>query len=134
MQSRRLAPLVGIVACLAAVALVIAPYLVVDSLSVATYYDAAILGPWLVALFGLVTTIVLLAGAQDRTAPATVAGASLVFGTVMVLIAAVWALSVPQDLVAQLGRVDALAYHRWALLAVSAVVPASAAWYAAETL
>jgi hypothetical protein len=134
MQGRRLAPLAGIVACLAAVALVVAPYLVVDSLAVGTYYDAAVLGPWLVALFGVVAAIVLLAGVQGRTDDATVAGASLVFGVVMVLIAAIWAFSVPEGLVEQLGQVEALAYHRWALLAVSLFVPASAAWYAAETL
>lgn len=134
MQGRRLAPIAGIVASLAPVGLVVAPYFVVDSLAVGTYYDVTVLGPWLVALFGVVTVIVLLAGVQDRTAPATVAGASLVFGTVMVLIAAIWALSVPEGLVEQLGTVEALTYHRWALLVVSSLVPASAAWYAAETL
>lgn len=134
MQGRGLAPLVGIVASLAAIGLVVAPYFVVDSLSVGTYYGTAILGPWVVALFGVVAAIVLLAGVQKRTDPATVAGASLVFGTAMVLIAAIWALSVPGELVFQLGQVEALSYHRWALVGVSAVVPASAAWYAAETL
>lgn len=134
MQNRRLAPLVGITASLVAVALVLAPYFVVDSLSVSTYYGAAILGPWLVALFGLVTIIALLSGIQGRTDDATVAGASLVFGTVMVLVAAIWALSVPEGLVEQLGQVEMLSYHRWALLVVSAIVPVSAAWYAAESL
>lgn len=134
MQNRQLAPLVGIAASLVAFALVLAPYLVVDSLAVGTYYDAAILGPWLIALFGLVTIIALLAGVQGRTDDATVAGASLVFGTVMVLIAAIWAISVPEGLVEQLGQVEALSYHRWALLIVAAIVPVSAAWYTAESL
>lgn len=134
MQGRRLAPLVGIVASMAAVGLVVAPYLVVDSLSVGTYYDAAVLGPWLVALFGVVAIVVLLAGVQGRTDDATVAGAAVVFGATMALIAAIWAISVPAGLVEQLGEVEALAYHRWAVLAVSVLVAASAAWYAAEAL
>ena len=134
MQHRQVAPLVGIVASLAAIALVLAPYLVVDSLSVGTYYGAAIVGPWLVALFGLVAIIALLAGVQDRTDDATVAGAALVFGIVMVLVTAIWAFSVPQGMVEQLGQVEALSYHRWALLVVSLFVPASAGWYAAESL
>ena len=134
MQNRRLAPLVGIAASLVAVALVLAPYLVVNSLSVTTYYGTAILGPWLIALFGLVTTIALLAGVQGRTDDATVAGASLVFGTVMVLVAAIWAFSVPEGLVEGLGQVEMLSYHRWALLVITAVVPVSAAWYASESI
>lgn len=134
MQTRRLAPLVGILASLAAVGLVLAPYFLVDSLSVATYYGAAILGPWLVAMFALLASIALLAGYQNRTDDATVAGASLVFGTVMVLVAAIWAFSIPDGLVEGLGQAETLSYHRWALLAVTVVVPASAAWYAKETL
>ena len=134
MQGRRLAPTAGIAACLLVVGLVVAPYLVLDSLTVETYYDATIVGPWLVALFAFVTIIALLAGIQDRTDHATVAGASLVLGLVMLLIAIWWSVSVPDGLVEQLGEVEVLAYHRWALVLAAMFVPASAGWYASESM
>lgn len=134
MEGRRLAPLLGIAGCLAVVGIVLAPYLVADTLAVATYYDTLAIGPWFVALFALVTIIALLAGRQGRTDPVTVAGASLVFGLSMVLVATAWALSVPTGLVEQLSTAELLDYHRWALVFASLIVALSSAWYAADLL
>ena len=141
MDSRRAAPAAGIVASLAFVALLAVPYLVVeDASAVGSYYGAGALTPWAAGLMALVAVVVFAAGREDRTAPDTAAGAAVGLGAVVLLVTAVWALTVPADVPLQLTTDDPLVgplttgtvveYHRWALAAAGVLPLAAAAWYA----
>lgn len=141
MDSRRAAPTFGIVASLLVVVAVVVPYLVVeDAAAVATYYGAGALTPFAAAMMALVAVIVFAAGREDRTEPETAAGAAVGLGVVGLLVAVVWAVTVPADVPLQLTTdrpilgplttATVIEYHRWAL-ALAAVLPfAAAAWYA----
>lgn len=130
MDDRRLAPTVGIVGCLAVFALLAVPYLLVDASAVGVYYDAGALNPLLAGLLAVVALVVFAAGRQGRSDAALSAGTGLAFGLVAAVIAAVWAFTVPVDVVYQLSTAAALAYHRWALVLAAALVPLGGAWYA----
>lgn len=131
MEATRLAPTVGIVASLAVIVVLAAPFALVEQPSaVGTYYAGGDVNPLVVGVFGLVAVIVFAAGREERSSPPLVAGATLVLGAFMVVLAALWALSVPESLVTQLSTATILQYHRGALVATSAVVPLSAGWYA----
>jgi hypothetical protein len=130
MEVARLAPTVGIAACLAVLAGFVVPYLFVDPAAVGTYYAAGAFNALFGGLFALVGTLVFAAGRQDRTDPALAAGAALVVGLFLVGLLAVWAASVPVSLVLGLGTNTLAEYHRWILVAVALAVPAAAGWYA----
>lgn len=136
MDDVRAAPTAGIVACLLVLAVLALPYLLVErGAGVGAYYAAGVVPPFVVGLFALVCVIVFAAGREERSDPALVAGASLAFGLFTVLVSALWAATVPESVVLQLGEVSGLAAtlleaHRYLLVAVGAAVPASAAWYA----
>lgn len=123
MDGLRLAPLVGIVGCLAVLAALVAPYLTADG-AVGTYYGSGVVNPLVGGLLALVTIIVLAAGREGRTDPGLAAGAGLVFGLFVLLIALSWGLTVRLDTVA-LPR-----WHRWATVALAAVTPLASLWYA----
>lgn len=129
------APTAGIVACLLVLTVLAAPYLLVEASGVGTYYAAGAVTPLVAALFALVGIIVFAAGREERSDPPLVAGAALVFGTFLVLVCGIWAATVPGGLVLQLGEVTGagatfLEWHRWLLVAIAAVVPLAAGWYA----
>jgi hypothetical protein len=131
MEATRLAPTVGIVASLLVLAVLAAPYaLIEEGTAVTTYYDAGALNPLVVGLFALVAMLVLAAGRQGRSSPDVVAGSALVLGAFMFVIAALWALTVPEELVQQLTTETVIQYHRGTLVLVTLVVPLSAGWYA----
>lgn len=131
MQGTRLAPTVGIVASLAVLAVLAAPYLIVEGGSgVATYYDAGAGNPLILGLFAAVAIIVFAAGRQERSPPDLVAGATLTLGLFMTGLATLWAVTVPQSLVTQLTTEVILGYHRGALVVATLGVPLAAAWYA----
>jgi len=131
MEAARLAPTLGIVACLAVLAGLAAPFLLVsDPGAVATYYGIGSLNPLFAGLFALVGVVVFAAGRQGRADPALAAGAGLVLGLFGAAVAVIWAASVPLALVFQLGTDTLIEYHRIALAAVALIVPAAAGWYA----
>ncbi|MFC7155355.1 hypothetical protein ACFQPA_07790 [Halomarina halobia] len=131
MDDTRLAPAVGTAACLAVVAVLALPYLIVDSATaVGTYYARGVIDPQFAGLFALVCVIVFAAGRAGRSDPALAAGAALVFGLFVLLLCLLWALTVPTELVFSLTRETTIEYHRHLLVAVAALVPASALWYA----
>lgn len=136
MDDVRAAPTAGIVACLLVLAVLALPYLLVErGAGVGAYYAAGVVPPFVAGLFALVCVIVFAAGREERSDPALVAGASLAFGLFTVFISALWAVTVPESVVLQLGEVSDLAAtllvaHRYLLVVASAGVPASAAWYA----
>lgn len=125
-------PTAGIVASVVTVLVVFVPFAVLSSAEISglqTYYGHGIVGPWPVAMLGLLSIVAFAAGRQERTDPVTIAGATTVFGVAAAAIALYWALAVPSDLVQQLGTAAWLGYHRW-LLAVAAVgIVTSALWY-----
>lgn len=136
MDDVRAAPTAGIVACTLVLAVLALPYLLVGpGAGVGTYYAAGVVTPFAAGLFALVCTIVFAAGREERSDPALVAGASLAFGVFALLVSALWAATVPESVVLQLGEVtDSVATlleaHRYLLVVASAGVAASAAWYA----
>lgn len=134
MEPDRLPPAVGVAASVAVLALVVAPYLVVSTSGMSVYYDGPLGGPVVVGLFASVTVIAFAAGYANRSPPETVAGATLALGLVMVVLGSLWAFTVPAESIGGFSSNALLTYHRWAFLAATLVVPASAAWYANETL
>lgn len=124
MDDLRLAPTLGIVACLAVLAVLGVPYVLADSAAdVGTYYGTGAINPLLAGLFALVGIIIFAAGREGRTDPGLAAGVMLTLGVFIVLINLAWALT---------ARVDVVAIqesYRWLLTGVSLGVPASAAWF-----
>lgn len=131
MEARTLAPTVGLVGCLVVVALLVAPYAVVGPPSaVTTYYDAGAITPFAAGLLAVVGVVVFAAARAERSDPALTAGAALVFGGFVAVIALLWAATVPRSVVTQLSTSTLIEYHRFALALASLLVPAGAAWYA----
>lgn len=141
MESRRVAPTLGIVASLGVVVLLVVPYLLVEeSTNVAAYYDGGVITPWAAGLMALAAVIIFAAGLKNRTDPETAAGAGVGLGFVVLLVVLLWAITAPETisgvnrtrqlfgpLLTMGGFADV---HRWVLLAVSALVPAAGVWYA----
>lgn len=142
MERRRAAPTLGVVACACFLCLLLVPYLLVDDPGgVSTYYTAGTLTPWASGMMALVAIVVFAAGREDRTAPETAAGAGLGFGVVILLITALWAVTLPAGVPLQLTTDEPLVgallttgtvleYHRWALTLVGGLPAVAGAWYA----
>lgn len=131
MDQLRLVPTVGIVASIAVLGVLAAPYALVEqSSAVGAYFAAGSINPFVIGLFAAVAVIVFAAGREGRSPPDLVAGATLVLGLFMTALAAVWAATVPQSMVTQLSTSAVLGYHRGALVVATLCVPAAAAWYA----
>ncbi|WP_254537562.1 DUF7548 family protein [Halomarina litorea] len=134
MERTRLAPTVGIAACLALVVVLVVPFALVRTPgAVATYYSSGAVNPLFAGLFALVAVIVFAAGREDRSDPALAAGAALVFGLFIVAFCVVWLASGPTEVILSLdetGLVQTLQYHPYVVTLVSLFVPAAAAWYA----
>jgi len=124
-RSRRIAPLVGIVACLLVLGVLAVPYALTDAATVRLYYDSGLLHPLVAGLLATISIVVFAAGRQKRTDPELAAGVTLTFGLFIALLALAWALTVRLDVAG-----PELAEHRWGLVAVSLGVPGAAAWYA----
>ena len=130
MNASRVAPVVGVVGCLAVLVALVVPYLTTEAGAAGTYYATGAINPLIGGLFAAVAVVVSAAGRAGRTDPATAAGVALVFGIVVALVSLVWALTVPEAVVFQLSTDSALEYHRWVLALCSLMIPVSGAWYA----
>lgn len=122
MQHDRVAPLVGIVGCLAVLAVLAYPYLAIEGTG--AYYGSGVVNPLVAGFLALPTIVVLAAGREGRTDPDFAAGVAVVFGLAILALLALWAATV---------RIDAVLIdpnHRWLAVAVSLLVPAGAAWFA----
>jgi hypothetical protein len=86
--------------------------------------------PLVGGLLALVTIIVLAAGREERTDPALAAGVGLTVGLFVLVLSTLWAATVPMDVVVGMSTNTLVEYHRFALVAVAAVIPVSGAWYA----
>jgi len=123
MEQVRLAPLVGIVGCLAVLGALGYPYLASDG-GVGAYYGSGIVNPLIAGLLALVTVIILAAGREGRTDPGFAAGSGLIFGVFIVLILLGWGLTARVDAVLLSGS------HRWVATAAGLVVPVASLWFA----
>lgn len=123
----------GIAACLAVLVAVIAPYIVLPedaATGLAFYYDVGFFGPRLVGVFAAVAVVVLGAGLGGRSDPATIAGAVLVITLFMTVMSVEWVLALSPGDVTGITTQDWLAYHRWFVLAFSALSAVAAGLYA----
>ncbi|TSD14320.1 hypothetical protein DP107_08715 [Haloglomus irregulare] len=128
MKGTKTAPTAGIVGCLLVLAVLVWPYLQEPASVVSAYYGSGAVTPLAAGLLAFVSVIVFAAGREERSDPALVAGAVLVFGGFVAVTGVLFALTARVD---ALGGASALlTYQRW-LLATAGLVPlASAGWYA----
>ncbi|MFW6017768.1 MAG: DUF7548 family protein [Halapricum sp.] len=124
-NSRRVAPLAGVVACLLVVGALAVPYALTDARTVGLYYESGIANPLIAGLLAVVSIVVFAAGHQGRTDPALAAGVTLTLGVFIVVVTVAWALTHQFGIVGQ-----SLAIHRWILLAAAVTIPLSGGWYA----
>ena len=121
MNRVRLAPAVGILACLAFLGTLLFPF---TAGSVSVYYASGTVNPLFGGLFALLAVIVFAAGREDRTDPPLAAGISLALGLLIAMITAIWLVT---------ARTDAISItwlHRYALTGTAIAVPVAATWYA----
>jgi hypothetical protein len=128
MDRTKAAPTLGIVGCLLVLAVLVWPYLQETAASVSAYYGSGLVTPLAAGLLAFVSIIVFAAGREERSDPALVAGAALVFGLFVLVIAVSFAFTARVDVLG--GSSALLTYQRWALAAASVVPVAGAGWYA----
>ncbi|WP_459192117.1 DUF7548 family protein [Halosimplex sp. J119] len=132
MKQTRLAPLVGVVGCVLVLVSLAVPYGLVRTApasAIGTYYGEGALNPLVAGIFALVTAIVLAAGRDERTDPPLAAGVGIALGGFVVVVTAVWALTVPQQVVFDMDAPAYITYHRWASIAVSLIIPVASVWW-----
>jgi hypothetical protein len=135
MDVARSAARVGVVGCLATLVAMGAPYALIaePGTGLPIYYGAGPLGAGAVAFLAVIQPIIFLSGTRGRADPETVAGMALVVGLAMLGIAVLWALSVPDELVLSFPAAW-MGWHRWAVVATTALVPVASGVYTRTTL
>ncbi|SFR45703.1 DUF7548 family protein [Halogeometricum limi] len=137
MANDTVAPSVGAVASLLLAVVVFAPALLISTpdVGVADYYASGPIGVSVVGFLALLGIVVFLAGKQERTEPATVAGLTLVLGVSMFAFSLTWAFGIDETLLFSFpAEYSWIATHRWAVIILAAIVPVAAAGYARDTL
>ena len=126
----------GVAAAVATVLVLAAPYAVVSEPEYATqlagYYASGVVGAAGIALFALVSAVVVGSVERGNLDPGTLAGVAVMLGVATTLSAATWAIAIePTTMFAE---------HRWlewhapAVVALSVLIPVAAAAYARELL
>jgi len=135
MEVEDVAPLAGSAACVACVAVLVAPFVLLadPGTELGLYYAFGPVGGTAPGFLAPVAVVVFLAGRRGRTDPVTAAGLTLVLGLGMVGLAASWALAVDPELVYSFPAAW-MGYHRWLVLGISALVPLCAGAYARAVL
>ena len=135
MNVEDVAPLVGSVACAAVVAALVAPVVLIADAGteLGVYYAFGPAGATVIGALAPLTVVVFLAGARGRTDPETAAGLTLVLGVGMFVLTALWAFAVDADVVFSFTAAW-MGSHRWVVLGLTALVPASAAVYTRAVL
>lgn len=125
----------GIVASLASLGALAAPYLLVPDpgTGLGIYYRAGPTGAGAVAFLTAVEVVALGAASRGRDDPATAAGVAVVVGGAAALLAVGWATAVPRELVLSFPA-PWMGWHRFAVVGLMAMLPVAAAGYAAEAL
>ena len=136
MDLRAVSRRVGIAAAVATVVALVAPYAVITgpeyASQLATYYASGVVGWTGIALFALLSAVVIASVEQGNVDPGTLAGVAVVLGIATTASAATWALAVEPSPVFR----DHLwlVWHARAVVALSVPVPLAAAVYARELL
>jgi hypothetical protein len=134
MNLRDISRQTGIVAGVVTVVVLVAPYALVSGYAtqLAGYYAAGTLGAGGIALFALVSAIVVASVERGNFDPGTLAGVAVILGAATTLSAASWAASVePTTMFADYRW---LRWHAPAVVALSVALPLSAAVYARALL
>lgn len=129
MDDVRLAPTVGIAACLAVILVLAIPYAFIDPTAVSTYYSSGAVNPLFAGLFAIVGVIIFAAGREERSDPELTAGIGLVFGIFILGYTIIWAVTVEVGVVFTLTSVTAFQYHRFVLALIALIIPLSSIWY-----
>ncbi len=134
MKIRDISRRAGIAACVVTVLILAVPFALVSGYAtqLAGYYASGVLGAGGVALFALVTAVVIGSVEQGNLDPGTLAGVAVVLGLATVVSAASWALAVEPT--TMFGEYRWLEWHAPAVVALSLPVPALAAVYARALL
>ena len=136
MDLRAVSRRVGIAAAVVTVVALVAPYAVITGPEYATqlaaYYASGVVGWGGIALFALLSAVVIASVERGNVDPGTLAGAAVVLGLATTASAATWALAVEPSPVFR----DPLwlVWHARAVVALSIPVPLAAAVYARELL
>lgn len=137
MDLEDVAPTVGVGACVALLVALGVPYVVVDGAAavLGDYYASGPVGVAGVGFMALLTAVVFLSGTRGTAEPDLVAGITLVLGIVTFALAVLWATAVDETLLFNLpASATWMTSHRWVVVAVALVIPASAAGYARGVL
>jgi hypothetical protein len=136
MDLRDVSRRVGIAAAVATVVVLGAPYALITgpeyASQLADYYASGVVGAAGIALFALLSAVVVASVEQGNLDPGTLAGAAVVLGVATTLSAATWALAIEPSPVFR----DHLwlVWHPRAVVVLSVPVPLSAAAYARALL
>ena len=136
MNLRAVSRRAGIATAVATVLVLAAPYAIVSEPEYATqlagYYGSGVVGAAGIALFALVSAIVIGSVERGNLDPGTLAGVAVMLGAATTVSAATWAIAIEPTTM--------FADHRWlewhapAVVAISVPIPAFAAVYARELL
>ncbi|MFC7186989.1 DUF7548 family protein [Halorubrum yunnanense] len=126
----------GIATAVATVVVLGAPYALISGPEYATqladYYASGIVGAAGIALFALLSAVVIASVEQGNLDPGTLAGVAVVLGAATTLSAASWAVAIEPSPVFRDNLW--LVWHARAVVALSVPVPLSAAGYAKAIL
>jgi hypothetical protein len=134
MDLRGISRRTGIAAGVVTVVVLAAPYALVSGYAtqLAGYYAAGTLGGGGIALFALLSAVVVASVERGNLDPGTLAGVAVILGAATTLSAATWALAVEPT--TMFGDYRWLQWHAPAVVALSVGVPVSAAVYARALL
>ncbi|QAU12602.1 hypothetical protein EKH57_07615 [Halorubrum sp. BOL3-1] len=136
MDFRAVSRRVGIAAAVVTVVALVAPYAVISgpeyASQLADYYASGVVGWGGIALFALLSAVVIASVEQGNVDPGTLAGVAVVLGVATTLSAATWATAIEPSPVFR----DHLwlVWHAPAVVALSVPVPIAAAVYAWDLL
>lgn len=131
MRTAAVGSYVGVVASLTVLVALAAPYALISEpgTGLGLYYGAGPTGAGAVAFLAALSVVVLLAGTRGSADPGTAAGIALVLGLAALAVTVAWATAVDQGVVFSFPAAW-MGWHRWAVVALVAVVPLGAATYA----
>ena len=135
MDLRAVSRRVGIAAAVVTVVALVAPYAVISgeyATQLAAYYASGAVGWGGIALFALLSAVVIASVEQGNVDPGTLAGAAVALGLATTASAATWALAVEPSPVFR--DYLWLVWHARAVVALSVPLPLAAAVYAREIL
>ena len=135
MTGRRVGPAVGVAGCVAVLAVLAAPYVLVTDAGtgLTVYYAAGSLGGAAVGVLAALAVVAFLSGTRGSADDQTAAGVALVVSVATLGAALLWAVAVDPEVVLNLPAAW-MGTHRWAVVAVSVVPVAGAAAYARAVL